>query len=225
MPIKKHTPEWAKDIDLKEFEEQNEKTIVWSNIYHWRVYRWYSQKELAQKSELTQSIISTLEKWDYNPSLWVLSKIAKALGIPVNILTESKTPWKLLEVMDFVLKKLWNVDTLKLMKIVYFIDYESYNLMEEKLVDISYYRWSWWPFNREIYWADDLYKKDWNNYELTSWFSKYLLLNDFDKKFIEKIINKYWKMDSTQLMKKSYETEPMKWCTIGGTEKMWEKIF
>ena len=89
MPIKKHTPEWAKDIDLKKFEEEKEKTIVWANIYHWRVYRWYSQKELAQKSELTQSIISTLEKWEYNPSLDVLTKLSSALNVALEVLTKN----------------------------------------------------------------------------------------------------------------------------------------
>ena len=89
MPIKKHTPEWAKDIDQKEVELYKKRLNIWANIYHWRKYRWYSQKELAQKSELTQSIISTLEKWEYNPSLDVLTKLSSALNVPLEVLTKN----------------------------------------------------------------------------------------------------------------------------------------
>jgi len=72
MPIKKDNKkrDWAEKIYQKEVDLYKKRLNIWTNVYHWRVYRWYSQKERVQKSELTKSIISTLEKWDY----WVLYK-------------------------------------------------------------------------------------------------------------------------------------------------------
>lgn len=93
-----------------------------------------SQQELAEKAKLTQSIISELENGDYNPSLEVLQKIAIALDIDYELLTKRKITRKMIEAVDYIASKIKDLDTLKAMKMIFLIDYESSQKNKEKLI-------------------------------------------------------------------------------------------
>lgn len=89
---------------------------------------------MAEKAKLTQSIISELENGDYNPSLEVLQKIAIALDIDYELLTKRKITRKMIEAVDYIASKIKDLDTLKAMKMIFLIDYESSQKNKEKLI-------------------------------------------------------------------------------------------
>lgn len=53
-----------------------------------RVNKGLSQKQLAAKMSTTQSAIARLESIDYNPSVGLLRKLAKATGTQLKIVLE-----------------------------------------------------------------------------------------------------------------------------------------
>lgn len=227
MPIKNHANiNWAGKIDQKEVAIAKEKLIVWTNIYHWRKYRWLSQSELAIKSWVTQAIISNLEKGDYNPSLEVLNRISSALDVSLELLTKTITPWKMIEAIDYLLFKIKSFDILKAMKLLYFIDLESFKKTWLKIIWINYYRRHWGPFNSDIYILESIYKKENNkDFIAENRFDNYLLLTDYDTKLIDSVLKAYWSKDWATLMNDSYNTEPMKSFKKWDNEWMWNLIF
>lgn len=223
MTLIKNAPEWTKHLSDVTFGWTiKTQLIVWSNIFHWRKYKWLSQQELAQKAKITQSIVSELEGGDYNPSLELIQKIATALDVDYELLYKKHIVWKMIEAIDYMASKL-PLDTLKAMKLLFLIDYESQQKTHEKLIWLEYQRRNRWPFNRDIYDAEKIF---WTG---KSWytplqFDSYLMLDKDDRKFIDIIIDKFGHMSSVDLMAYTYTLEPMKWCTIGGSEKMGEKV-
>lgn len=183
-----------------------------------------SQQELAKKAKITQGIVSELENGDYNPSLEILQRIAIALDIDYELLNKKNITWKMIEAIDYITGKIKNIDTLKAMKLLFLIDYESRQKTKEKLIWLDYRRWNRGPFNREIYDAEMLFAKGKNNIYKSMQFKTYLVLEKDEKKFIDLIIEKFWHMSATNLMEYTYKLEPMQGCTLGWNEKMWEKI-
>lgn len=183
-----------------------------------------SQQELAEKAKITQSIVSELENWDYNPSLEVIQKIATALAIDYELLNKKDITWKMIEAIDYITSKVKDIDTLKAMKLIFLIDYESQQKNKEKLIWLDYWRWNRWPFNREIYNAEMLFAKGERLIYKPIQFKTYLTLEKSDKRFIDLIIEKFGHMSATNLMEYTYKLEPMQWCTIWWNERMWEKI-
>jgi ribosome-binding protein aMBF1 (putative translation factor) len=59
-----------------------------SNIINYRVENGLTQKELAEKLEISQAMVSKLESGDYNPSIEFLFNISKKLGL--NLVVELK---------------------------------------------------------------------------------------------------------------------------------------
>lgn len=223
MTFLKTAPERTTHLSDKDFWNTiKTQLIVGSNIFHWRKYRWLSQQELAQKAKITQSIVSELEGWDYNPSLELIQKISTALDIDYELLYKKHIIWKMIEAIDYMASKL-KMDTLKAMKLLFLIDYESQQKTENKIIWLEYRRWNRWPFNRDIYDAEALFGADKKEYKPMK-FASYLVLEKEDKKFIDIIIEKFWHMSSLDLMEYTYRLEPMKGCTIWGNERMWEKI-
>ncbi len=222
MPIYKNTS-WDVKLNTHEVEQLTKQLRIWNNIAHIRKYRWLSQTELAKKAWTTQRIISQIESWDYNPSLDLLWRIADALEIEISLLTKRWINWKLLEIFDYILQKIWKTDILKAMKLAYFLD-----LKTKRAVDtwLKYIRWNWGPFDKNIYQLSEVFEN--NDYELKNNkpFKHYFLLEKKDMKKIDKILDEYWKLSWNELMRLSYETLPMKklWATIGGEEGMGEVL-
>lgn len=226
MPIITKQPEWTKTLSDDDFSRTvRNQLIVWSNIFHWRKYRWLSQQELAEKAKITQAIISELENGDYNPSMEMLTRIADALSLKLETLTKEKFNWKFFEALNFFISKIKNVDILKLMKLMYFTDLEAYDFLGYKLTGMEYYRWHAWPFNNNIYIANEVFQKNDKWFEQKQNLEKNVALTKDDEKFLDKIVEKYWSMWSTEIRDKSYETKPMEWCTKTNGHKMGEKIF
>jgi transcriptional regulator with XRE-family HTH domain len=220
--IKNYTPKRKKHLS-KDNSQSKLQLIIWSNIFHRRKYKWFSQTELAKKAEVTQSIISELENGDYNPSMEVLKKISDALCVEYEILNKQSLTWKMIEVVDYLSQKIDKIDTLKAMKLLYLIDYESLQKMSHKLIWLDYRRWSRWPFNREIYDAEKIFSEKKKNYSPIHC-KTYLTLEKNELKFIDMIIEKFGHMKSADLMHYTYTTEPMEKCSVGWDERMWEKI-
>ncbi|MFA7717291.1 MAG: helix-turn-helix domain-containing protein [Candidatus Absconditabacterales bacterium] len=225
MPIiTDYQPKWAKYLK-DDRGQQMLQLIVGGNVFHRRKYKGLSQQELAKKAKLTQSIVSELENGDYNPSLEVLQKIAVALDIDYELLTKRKITRKMIEAIDYMTSKIKDIDTLKAMKMLFLIDYESRQKNKEKMIGREYRRRSRGPFNREIYDAESLFAKGKHLVYKPIEFKTYLTLEKDDKRFIDLIIEKFGHMSATNLMEYTYKLEPMKGCTVGGNERMGEKIF
>jgi len=227
MPIiKNYQPEWTKHLaDKEESLKIRTQLIVWMNIYHWRKYKGLSQEELAKGASITQSIVSELEDGDYNPTVDVLNRIANALNIKIDLLTKENFNRKFFESLDYFVSKIKGIDILKLMKLMFFTDYDALNIYWQKLTWIDYYRWYAGPFNNNIYIANDVFEKKNTEFENKQNLKKRVALTKDDEKFLDKMIEKYWKLSSTEIRDLSYKTEPMKGCTKTNEYKMWDKVF
>lgn len=58
---------------------------------HYRVRNHLSQKELAEKLQMTQAMVSKLESGEYNPTIKMLFEIAKKLSWKFNVQFEDST--------------------------------------------------------------------------------------------------------------------------------------
>jgi len=67
------------------WEENREKRELVKKIIALRIKENLTQKDLAEKINTNQSVISRLESGKYNPSIDFLSRIAKALNKKVEI--------------------------------------------------------------------------------------------------------------------------------------------
>ena len=225
MPIITKQPEWTNELSDKNFSNTIKiQLIIWSNIYHWRRYRGLSQSELATKAGITQSIVSELEGGDYNPSIEMLSKIANTLSIKIEDITKENFNRRFFETLDYFISKIENIDILKLMKLVYFADFEYKQKNWQKFTWMEYMRRHAWPFTNKIYLADKFFLKNWDKFENRANLSKKVALSRDDERFLDEIIKEYGSLSSTDIRDKSYETEPMKWCKRTNHYKMWKTI-
>lgn len=192
---------------------------IWSNILHWRKYRGMSQQQLSKKTWLTQAAISEIENGDGNPTIETLSKISKALDIAMDMMTRNRIMWKMIEAIDYMTKKIHDIDILKAMKLLYFADLESLQHQGQKVIWLQYIRWNRWPFNQDIYQLNDIFPKESEKY--CSWnFASYISLSVADQSFLDTIINHYGQYTATKLMDLSYNTPPMKWYSKGDNKGM-----
>lgn len=65
------------------------KIVVGKNIKQYRLLKEWSQEELSFNADLHRTYISSLERGRRNPTVTVLEKIAKALGIPASRLLDN----------------------------------------------------------------------------------------------------------------------------------------
>jgi transcriptional regulator with XRE-family HTH domain len=64
--------------------------VIGMNIKIWRVRKNITQRDLANKTRLSQSYFSKLEKGVENPTLDTLTRVADALGIKVGELFDEE---------------------------------------------------------------------------------------------------------------------------------------
>jgi transcriptional regulator with XRE-family HTH domain len=64
--------------------------VIGMNIKIWRVRKNITQRNLANKTKLSQSYFSKLEKGVENPTLDTLTRVADALGIKVGELFDEE---------------------------------------------------------------------------------------------------------------------------------------
>lgn len=216
---------WDTSINKEELQNEKDRIYLWNNIYYLRKYRWLSQTELANLSWTTQRIISEIESALYeNPWLDLINKIASSLEVDTWVLLSKSIKWRVVEFFDYFLHKYWSIDILKANKIAYFTDLEFIENFKKKFTGLNYYRYKYWPFNKDLYKLSDIFEVDDENvFSNKKSFKKYVFLNKEDQTFLDKVFSKYWNKTSTELMKMSYETAPMKklWATLGGDENMW----
>jgi transcriptional regulator with XRE-family HTH domain len=55
-----------------------------------RLRKGLTQKELAEKAQTTQSVISRLERGEFSPSLYFLYRLTEALGVKLEISITSR---------------------------------------------------------------------------------------------------------------------------------------
>ena len=81
------------DVDEKikqEFELSNILVDIACKIFNFRLDNNMTQKDLANKLEITQAMVSKLESGEYNPSIEFLFKISKKLGWRFELTFEEK---------------------------------------------------------------------------------------------------------------------------------------
>ncbi len=223
MTIKKHIPSRAEHVK-SDYSDQVFKLALWSNIYHLRKRKGLSQTAFAKEAKVTQAIISEIESGDYNPSMDMLSKLTSVLKVDIWTLTKQHIKWKMLETAGYLMTKIENLDILKIMKLLYLSDYEwSQKNNGQKLTELNYIRRNRWPFDKDIYQLDNVFLSQENTYQSPA-IKKYNELQKNEQAFLDIIIEKYGHMSSSEIMRYTYTTQPMSWCTIGGDERMWEVI-
>lgn len=222
MPIITTLPSWSHLVGA-DYSNEVFALTIWSNILHWRKYKWISQQELAKKANITQASVSEIENGDGNPTIETIGKIAHALKIKIEMITKNCVVWKMLEAIDYMTQTIKDIDVLKAMKLLYFADYESHKSQGVKVIGLQYVRWMRGPFNQDIYQLNDVFDKE-NDKYLPANFKTYLSLTLSDQKFLDKIIKHYGKFKSADLMNLSYKTEPMKPFKIGDNKGMWKIV-
>lgn len=66
--------------------------LLSANVRHLRVELGWSQEDLAEKSGLHRTYISGIERGVRNPTLSVLDRLAKTLGVPPSELIKRRSP-------------------------------------------------------------------------------------------------------------------------------------
>jgi transcriptional regulator with XRE-family HTH domain len=66
--------------------------LVGSNVRHWRLRLGVSQEELAFRADLHRTYVSGVERGIRNPTILILGRLAKALGIEPDQLLSNKKP-------------------------------------------------------------------------------------------------------------------------------------
>jgi len=186
---------------------------------------WYLIKK---ESWTTQRIISEIEWTLYeNPWLDLINKISSSLDVDTWVLLNKTLNWRVVEFFDYFLKNFWSIDILKANKIAYFTDLEFLEKFKRKFTWLSYFRYKFWPFNKDLYRLSDIFDVDDENiFSNKKPFKKYVFLKKEDLKFLDKVFDKYASKSSSELMKMSYETKPMKklWAKLGWNENIWVVI-
>lgn len=81
MDFETHLEEKLKDPEFKkEWDEIQPEMNIIRSLIDARIEQGITQKELSEKTGIQQSNISRLENGNYNPSLKLLKRIAKALN-------------------------------------------------------------------------------------------------------------------------------------------------
>lgn len=83
--------EFFDDLDqdlINQIELESILVDIASSIINYRVENNLTQKELAEKLEISQAMVSKIERGDYNPSIEFLFNISKKLGL--NLVVELK---------------------------------------------------------------------------------------------------------------------------------------
>lgn len=70
-------------------EPKAKPTPLWRRIEVLRIMRGYSMRELARRAGLSHGTISMDEKGYHNPTDRTLAKLAKALDVPVEAITQN----------------------------------------------------------------------------------------------------------------------------------------
>jgi transcriptional regulator with XRE-family HTH domain len=66
--------------------------LVGNNVRHWRLRLGVSQEELAFRADLHRTYVSGVERGIRNPTVLILGRLAKALGIEPDQLLSNKKP-------------------------------------------------------------------------------------------------------------------------------------
>lgn len=81
-----HLRESLKDPEFKKLWEEGELEYQLSRkLIQQRIAKKISQRDLAQKANTTQAVISRIESMNANPSIGLLKKLASALGLKLKI--------------------------------------------------------------------------------------------------------------------------------------------
>ncbi len=196
--------------EYKDYKEKNYRLLLlWEKIYTRRKDLWLTQADLRLIARIPQNKISDLEHANYwEPKFELLTRLAKALEVPVEYLQLDSIDRKTVELYNYIFSKLKNFpDIMQSMKIPYFIDLEFLKNFWKKLTNFQYVRWHYWPFDKKVYDYQKLFSNYHNN-RLDN--LKYIYLTEKDRKFIDSVLEKLPIDDWEMLKKLSYETEPMK---------------
>ena len=106
--------EFASNEAKERFELDDILYDISMKIFEYRNIHNLSQKELAEKLEVTQAMVSKLESGEYNPSVGQLWKISKKLNLKFTISLEAKEEEKT-EIWDTQEYKLGNIEENKIL--------------------------------------------------------------------------------------------------------------
>jgi transcriptional regulator with XRE-family HTH domain len=217
----------AKFIKTDEFKEKSSHfqrmIILGEKIYGRRYDLKLTQSELAKRAQTTQRIISELESGRYAPSNGIgeelYDKLANALEIDRDYLFSDKIDRRTFELFAYIGGKLnWKWDIMQFMKLPYFIDLESVKTKGFKISNLTYLRYEFGPFDKNIYSYRILFEGKRPQVE-------FCYITDFITD-IDKTLQNLPIHNGEKLKIMTYETAPMKklGATIGGKEGWNEKL-
>ena len=86
LPFDEYLAEQLKDPEFKKhWDEQQEEYLMIKSILDARIRKNMTQKELSKKCGIDQGNLSKIETGEYNPTLKLLRRIAKALDTRLEI--------------------------------------------------------------------------------------------------------------------------------------------
>lgn len=216
--------------ELKKSKGFQEKTqhykrmiILGEKIYGRRKDLGLSQADLAAKSGTTQRIISELESGAYAPSNGIgedlYDRLGQALQIDRDYLFSDKIDRRTFELYAYLYQKAkGELDIMQFMKLPYFVDLSTVKELGFQISNLSYVRWEYGPFDKNIYAYRTLFegkRQDVN----------FLYIADFLES-IDKALKPLPINNGKELKKLSYKTAPMKKLktTIRGKAGWGEKL-
>lgn len=128
------------------------------NVKKLREERWFSQEQLSEMLWISRSSLAHIETWIREIKSWEVQKLSQIFDIPSDVILSqreltvldvpSEEKEKFIELLIYILEKVWakaNVGKTVLYKLLYFAEFDYYELYNEHISGYPFYRLPMWP--------------------------------------------------------------------------------
>lgn len=174
----------------------------------------WSQRELAEKTDIPQPTLARIESGHSGFNLTTASKILQELGLEVDF--SEKKESTVFEVVDFVLgyakkaldkeESYYDVSNMKLQKLLYYLYSKFFAQTGKSLFINKFEAWPHGPVYPEVY---EEYKH-FGNRNIEDFKKPKIKFSLADRQIVEKILNEYVTKSALDLRNQSHEELPWK---------------
>ncbi len=196
---------------------------------------WYSQEQLANMLELSRSSVAHIEMWIRNLKAEELKRYSDIFDVNIDFLLWKTNEMKVSknydrekfeELLLYILEKCWakfNVWKTVLYKLLYFAEFDFYEIYKKNISWISFLKLPRWP---APFWFDFIVKELIEKQEIVKIIAPYWnyfqerylpnrkinteIFSKDEKKVIDDVIERYSDYSATEISEKSHEDFPWK---------------
>lgn len=222
---------------------------IWEKIKNLREQKWkFSQEQIAKLLWISRVSLSNIENWERDIKKEELETISEIFEVPMNAiiweeysssikpLNKEDKNYNFKRILLYILNKVANKPNVwktVLYKLLYFSEFNFYEINWDTLLWVDFMKWPRWPVP---IWADEIFEemeKD-NQIELKvtsfKWYEQHKIiplldevdLSDLsynDVKVIDDVIEKLSSMKAVEISEYSHEDMPYK-----ATKNIWDTI-